>query len=77
MLDGLALLDEGILAGLGGGRAHEAALDGGRAHEARRGAQDLSLREHFRRFGGSTMVWEWRGSIVSDAGISMERDSGS
>jgi hypothetical protein len=47
VLDGLAFLDEGILAGLGGGRAHEAARGGRGAQEARRGAQDLTLRKHF------------------------------
>lgn len=76
LLDGLALLDEGVLAGLGGGRAHEAALDGGGAQEARRGAHDLSLGEHCVGSGSMGVCVSGEGSIVSSAvvvGIAGER----
>jgi len=53
VLDGLALADEGVLAGLGGSRAREAALhhgaDNGRTElggNARRAAEDLALDGH-------------------------------
>lgn len=54
LLNGAALGNEGVLAGLGGG-AGEAALDGGGAQ----GAQDLALGEHrwgFRSWAVSGVV---------------------
>lgn len=58
LLDGAALADKGVLAGLGG-RAGKAALDDGRAEpggEARRAAEELALREH-----GEEWVRSWAG----------------
>lgn len=59
LLDGAALADKGVLAGLGG-RAGKAALDDGRAEpggEARRAAEELALREH----GEEWVVRSWAG----------------
>lgn len=61
LLDGLALLDEGVLPGGSGrgGRAHEPALDGGRADEPRGGSQELALSEHL-----GVLLCSWSGESV-------------